>query len=93
MSIEIGEHIIKVGLREDLYKHYKSFVKSGRTDVIGGCYELPELSIDRQFETSPEYGYSMIFFFENLPSDDETDQNSIRKVYTRQYIQMLKKDE
>lgn len=91
--MKIQDGIIKIGLKKDLYEYYKSFVKRESSDTIGDFYELPELTIDKQFESIPEEGgLHMIFFLEVLePYDD--DPNVINKRFNKQYLHVLKGNE
>jgi hypothetical protein len=91
--MKIQDGIIKIGLKKDLYEYYKSFVKEVSSDTIGDFYELPELTIDKQFESIPDDGggLHMIFFFEVLEPYD--DPNVINKRFNKQYLHVLKGNE
>lgn len=90
--MKIEESVIKIGLKKDLYDYYKSFVKEENTDIVGEFYELPELTIDKQFESiSEDGGLHMIFFFEVLKPYD--DPSVINKKFNRQYLHVLKVNE
>jgi len=90
--MKIEEGVVKIGLKKDLYEYYKSFVKEESSNTIGDCYEIPEVSIDKQFESiSDDGGFHLIFFFEVLEPYD--DPNVISKKFNRQYLHVLKGNE
>ena len=85
----IRDSVIKIGLKKDLYEYYKSFVKEESSNTIGDFYELPELTINKQFESiSEDGGLHLIFFFEVQQAHD--DPSVINKKFNKHYLHVLK---